>query len=76
MLMTSLPVGGTITRIACGITIRRRVFEWLMPRACEASVWPSSTESRPARQISAMYAASFRPSPSSAVRNGVMNEDQ
>ena len=44
MLMTSLPVGGTITRIACGITIRRSVLPWLMPSACEASVWPSSTD--------------------------------
>lgn len=76
MLMTSLPVGGTITRIACGITIRRRVLLWLMPRACEASVWPSSTDRRPARQISAMYAASFRPSPRSAVNSGVMKLDQ
>lgn len=76
MLMTSLPVGGTITRMACGITTRRRVLAWLMPSACDASVWPSSTESRPARQISAMYAASLRPSPSSAVSSGVMKLDQ
>ncbi len=54
MLMTSLPVGGTMTRMAWGMTTRRSVLPWLMPRAWEASVWPSSTESRPARQISAM----------------------
>lgn len=76
MLITSLPVGGTITRIACGITILRSVLAWLMPSACEASVWPSSTASRPARQISAMYAASLRPRPSSAVSSGVMKSDQ
>ncbi len=75
MLMTSLPVGGTITRIACGMTIRRSVLAWLMPSACAASVWPSSTARRPARQISAMYAASLRPRPSSTVRNGVMKSD-
>lgn len=72
MLMNSLPVGGTITRIACGSTTRRSVLPWVMPSACEASVWPMSTDWMPARTISDMYAASLRPRPSSAARNGVM----
>ena len=38
MLMTSLPVGGMITRIACGSTVRRIVSDHDMPRAVEASV--------------------------------------
>ncbi|CAM5612777.1 hypothetical protein SCALM49S_09220 [Streptomyces californicus] len=54
MLMNSLPVGGMITRSACGRTTRRMVFAWVMPSACDASVWPSSTDWMPARQISAM----------------------
>jgi hypothetical protein len=72
MLMNSLPVGGTITRMACGRTTRRSVLPWVMPRACDASVCPSSTDWMPARTISDMYAASFRPSPSRAARNGVI----
>ncbi len=72
MLMNSLPVGGMMTRIACGRTTRRSVLPCVMPRACDASVWPSSTDWMPARTISDMYAASFRPSPSSAVRTGVI----
>lgn len=72
MLMNSLPVGGTITRMACGRTTRRMVCVRVMPSACEASVWPSSTDWMPARTISAMYAPSLRPRPSRAARNGVM----
>ena len=52
--MVSLPVGGTMTRIACGSTIRRSVFPRLMPSALAASVWPGSTAWMPARTISAM----------------------
>ena len=52
--IVSLPVGGMITRIACGRTMRRTVCRRVMPSACAASVWPSSTDSRPARTISAM----------------------
>lgn len=54
MLMNSLPVGGTITRMAWGRTMRPMVFVWDMPSACAASVWPSSTDWMPARTISAM----------------------
>jgi len=54
MLMTSLPVGGMITRIACGNTVRHIV----MPKTCQApstaSACPSGTELIPARMISAM----------------------
>ena len=35
--MISLPVGGTITRMACGRTMRRIALPRLMPRACAAS---------------------------------------
>src|ERR1700754_1744332 len=54
MLMTSLPVGGMITRIAWGTTVRRIVIPHDMPNAVEASDWPSGTELIPARMISAM----------------------
>src|SRR5947199_20405 len=72
--MVSLPVGGMITRIACGSTMRRIVWRRVMPSACAASVWPSSTEMIPARTISAMYAASFSPRPRMAATNGVITE--
>ncbi len=52
--MVSLPVGGMITRIACGRMIRRMVSKRLIPRACDASCWPSSTDWMPPRTISAM----------------------
>ncbi len=71
--MVSLPVGGMITRIACGRTIRRITCSRVMPSACAASVWPCSTEMMPARTISAMYAASFKPRPRVAARNGLIS---
>jgi hypothetical protein len=52
--MVSLPVGGMITRMACGTTIRRSVCSRDMPSDEAASVCPSSTEMIPARTISAM----------------------
>ena len=52
--ISSLPVGGMITRIACGSTIRRMVWPHYMPSARAASSWPSSTLVSPARTISAM----------------------
>ena len=64
MAMVSLPVGGTMTRMACGSTTRRIVLRRLMPSACAASAWPVSTDRMPARAISAMYAASDSPRPS------------
>src|SRR5690242_11542242 len=54
MLMTSLPVGGMITRIAWGSTVRRIVMPHDIPGAVDASDWPSGTELIPARMISAM----------------------
>src|SRR4051812_8440561 len=54
MAMVSLPVGGMITRMACGRTIRRIVVPRLMPNAPAASVCPGSTDWMPARTISAM----------------------
>jgi hypothetical protein len=71
--IVSLPVGGMITRIACGSTMRRIVCRRVSPSAEAASVWPSSTEMIPARTISAMYAPSFRPSARIAARNGVIS---
>ena len=62
-MIASLPVGGTITRIACGNTTRRRVRARDIPSAAAASVWPRSTDWMPARTISDMYAASLRLSP-------------
>ena len=52
--IVSLPVGGMMTRIACGSTIRRIVFVRLIPSALAASVCPGSTDWIPARTISAM----------------------
>src|ERR1700759_2534630 len=66
MLMNSLPVGGMMTRIACGNTVRRIVIDRDMLRAVDASDCPSGTELMPARMISAMYAASLRPRPMNA----------
>ncbi len=68
-----MPVGGTITRIACGSTIRCMNCRRVMPRAWAASVWPSSTEMIPARTISAMYAASLQPRPRIAAVNALMS---
>ena len=42
--MTSLPVGGMITRIDCGRMMRRMVCDQLMPSAVAASSWPLSTD--------------------------------
>jgi len=52
MAIVSLPVGGTITRMAWGSTIRSMDLPLLMPRASAASAWPLSTERIPARAIS------------------------
>ena len=52
--MVSLPVGGMITRIACGKMIRRKVRARVMPSAWAASLWPYSTDRMPARTISAI----------------------
>ena len=38
MAMVSLPVGGTMTRMACGSTIRRIALPRLMPSAWAASI--------------------------------------
>ena len=73
MEIVSLPVGGMITRMACGSTIRRSVCVRDMPSAPAASVWPSSTDCRPPRTISAMYAASFSPSPSRHAANWLIS---
>ena len=54
MAIVSLPVGGTMTRMAWGSTTRRIVLPRLMPSACAASAWPLSTDRMPARAISAM----------------------
>ena len=69
--MNSLPVGGMTMRIACGTITRRRICLRVRPSARPASSWPGSTESRPARMISHMYAASFSDSATNAARNGV-----
>ena len=70
--IVSLPVGGMITRIACGSTIFRIVCRRVIPSDIAASVCPSGTEMIPARTISAMYAPSLRLSASSPAPNVVM----
>ncbi len=52
--MVSLPVGGTITRIAWGKTMRRMLINRDIPIDFAASICPSSTARMPARTISAM----------------------
>ena len=54
MAIVSLPVGGTMTRMAWGSTTRRMVLPGGMPSAWAASAWPLSTDRMPARAISAM----------------------
>ncbi len=54
MEMISLPVGGMMSRMACGSTTRRSVCSRRIPTDWAASTWPSSTEMMPARTISAM----------------------
>ena len=44
MEIVSLPVGGMITRIACGSTIRRSVWPRVMPSALGGLALPSSTD--------------------------------
>ncbi len=53
MEMVSLPMGGMMTRIACGRTMRLIVSGNDMPRDSAASLWPLSTEMMPARTSSA-----------------------
>ena len=72
--MNSFADGGMTMRTACGTTTRRRICRRVIPSARPASSWPGSTESRPARMISAMYAASFSDSATHAARNGVNHE--
>ena len=52
--MNSLPVGGMITRSACGSTTRRILVPYFMPSASAASPWPWATDWMPARKISVM----------------------
>ena len=73
MEIVSLPVGGMITRMACGSTIRRSVWPRDMPSAPAASVCPWSTDCRPPRTISAMYAASLSPRPSRQAVNWLIS---
>ncbi len=51
--MVSLPMGGMMTRIDWGKTIRRIVSAGDMPSDAAASVWPLSTEMIPALTNSA-----------------------
>ena len=69
--MNSLPVGGMMIRTACGRITRRRILGRVIPSARPASSWPGSTESRPARMISDMYAASLSDSVMKAARKGL-----
>ena len=69
--IVSLPIGGTMTRIACGKMMRRKIVPRGIPSAVAASHWPLETLSRPARIISARYAPSLRPRPMNAIQNGV-----
>ncbi len=54
--MNSLPVGGMMTRSACGSTMRRIFCRYVIPNASAASDWPWETDWIPARKISVMYA--------------------
>ena len=52
--MNSLPVGGMITRNACGSTTLRIFCPYVMPSASAASPCPPATDWMPARKISVM----------------------
>ena len=52
--MNSLPVGGMITRNACGSTTLRIFWPYVIPSASAASPWPPATDWMPARKISVM----------------------
>ena len=69
-VMNSLPVGGITILTACGTVTFRRICRRVIPSARPASSWPGSTESRPARMISDMYAASLSESAIHAAANG------
>lgn len=69
MLMTALPTGGMMTRIACGRITHLIIRIRDMPRLWAASVWPRSTDEMPARTISATYALSLMPRPSMPATN-------
>jgi len=51
--ISMFPAAGTMERIACGMTIRRRVRRLPMPSAWAAWVWPASTDRMPPRTTSA-----------------------
>ena len=72
MEISSLPVGGMITRIACGSTIRRMI--WAQRHAQRRRRLGLALVHRgmPARTISAMYAASFSASPMTAATKNVI----
>ena len=52
--MNSLPVGGMITRNACGRTTLRIFWRYVIPSASAASPCPPATDWMPARKISVM----------------------
>ena len=54
MPMVSLPMGGTITRIAWGRTMVSMARSLVIPIDCAASIWPRSTERMPLRTTSAV----------------------
>src|ERR1700716_1839686 len=41
--------GGSVKRIACGRTMRRKLWNGVKPRTCAASRWPFGTAWMPAR---------------------------
>ncbi len=59
-LTVSLPMAGTMERIACGMTIRRMIAAGVMPSAWPALTCPRSTPRMFERRISATNGASFR----------------
>ena len=48
--------GGRVSRMACGSTMRKKVWAGERPRTCAASRWPFGTAWMPARYASAMKA--------------------
>jgi hypothetical protein len=58
---------GRIERIACGMTMRRKVSPVGMPSAAAAIAWLRLTDRMPPRMISALNAASFNEKPMIAV---------
>ncbi len=70
MLMSWLPVGGMMERIACGMMMRRSARARVMPKACVVSTWPvidrKQTAANDLRHVGGLVQRTARRSPPSS----------